>query len=422
MKLIENLKNRLIYPAAYSYVSLQSKRNWLRSLGKKDTVHFAAPYAGQKIMLMALYQKGHIRADVIAALAAAKALGIYVIGVNTLKVSQPDDYRDCLDCYIERFNFGRDFGSYKSGFNYLYSNGLAEQCPRLLMINDSVFFSKKHISKFIEDMFGDEQEVLGATENHEIEHHLGSFCIAMCNAVLNGKKIKKYWRAYKNSDVRPVVIKRGEMELSKALRGSISRLDGFGALYDVTHAVNKLRSDARLFEDVAILSRSSKTHWETFSFSAVLRALYGKYIHSKWSMTGAGVDVEIQNMDEMIMSFGASTSEFKHIVKGLVSNSDTVNVSLESAIDREIISSFADGFSRGSQIHQNGPFLHRIGLAFVKLDGLYRGVFSSEDVELIAEDFAPEQQNSFRKIMYSRPHGKTVYYGWKRAAFDRGLI
>lgn len=422
MTIIDKVKNRLLYPAAYTYVTWQSRCNWWRSVGRKDKVLFANPYAGQKIMLMALYEKGQIRADVMAALSAAKALGIYVVGVNTLKVAQPDICRSYMDCYIERFNFGRDFGSYKSGFNYLYANGLAEQCPRLLMINDSVFFSKKHIAKFVEDMFVDDVEVLAATENHEIEHHLGSFCIAMDNAVLNSKKIKQYWRQYKNSDVRPVVIKNGEMAFSKALRGAISHLDGFGALYDVTLAVSKLRSDPELFEEVATLTRCSKEAWSTFSFADVSKDLHDKYLHSKLSITGTDAGVEIHNMDEMVMSFGASTSEFKRIVRELVSNSDTVNGSLEKVIDREIISNFADSFSRGSQIHQNGPFLHRIGLGFIKLDGLYRGIFSAEDVEIIAEDLIPEQQSIFRKMMYSRPYGKDAFFGWKRAAFERGLI
>lgn len=422
MKIIDRVRNRLLYPAAYAYVTWQSKRNWLRSVGRKDQVHFTSPYAGQKIMLMALYEKGQIRADVIAALAAAKALGIYVIGVNTLKLAQPNNYRDYMDCYIERFNFGRDFGSYKSGFNYLYANGLAEQCPRLLMINDSVFFSQKHIGRFIEEMFVDDIEVLAATENHEIEHHLGSFCIAMGNAVLNSKILKKYWSQYKNSDVRPVVIKTGEMALSKALRGAISHLDGFGALYDVTRAVSRLRTDPELFEDVATLTRCSKEAWETFSFSDVSNDLHDKYLHSKLSITGTEASVEINNMDDMVMSFGSSTSEFKRIVRGMVANADTVNGSLEKIIDREIIANFADSFSRGSQIHQNGPFLHRIGLGFIKLDGLYRGIFTSEDVEMIAEDLNREQQSSFRKMMYARPYGKQVYFGWKRAAFEHGLI
>ena len=46
-----------------------------------------------------------------------------------------------IDCYIERPNFGRDFGSYKTAFMHLFAQGWHEHCPRLLMLNDSIFYS-----------------------------------------------------------------------------------------------------------------------------------------------------------------------------------------------------------------------------------------------------------------------------------------
>ena len=422
MKLSENQKRRLIYPFAYIYVFFQSTLTRLKSFGKKEKLHFAEPYGGQKILLIALFEKGQIREDVRIALEAAKVQGVYVVGVNTLKIDQPDGCREFIDCYIERFNFGRDFGSYKTGFEYLYTNGLAEKCPRLLMINDSVFFSKKHISNFLRDMFVDDVEILGATENHEIEHHLGSFCIAMSNKIINSDKVKRYWRRYQCSDVRPLVIKKGEMGLSKVLRAAVSRGDGYAALYDVTRALEILRSDPVVLEELATLIRSSKLHWNTYLFKTVLDSIVKKYGYCKLSVTRGQVALENKQMDEVELDFGVMTSELKAIAAKIFANTDAVNESLNHVIEQEIISNFADCFSNGSQIHQNAAFLHKIGLAFVKLDGLYRGAFNYEDVEIIAKDLAPEQQNTFRRLMFSRPYGKTVYYGWKRVAFDFGLI
>ncbi|NLC36930.1 MAG: hypothetical protein GX772_10905 [Alcaligenaceae bacterium] len=419
MNIIRSFVSRFIYHSIYACLFLSSMRNGLRSRGKKDVVHFSAPYAGQKILLLALYQKGRIRDDVLALLRAAKSLGVYVIGVNTLKLSAPDDYRDYLSCYIERFNFGRDFGSYKAGFSYIYSQEHAAHCPRLLMLNDSVFFSEKHVLKFLKEMLESDFEVLGATENHEVEYHLGSFCIAMSHAVLNSGKIREYWRNYKCSDVRPQVIKRGEMGLTKALRAAVASPDSIGALYDVTYAVNKLRSDPELFEAVATLSRCSPTFWPTFSFSEVSRALYGKYLHRKLPTD------EIAEGDEdsvETVGLGALASGFKQVALGLEPGPVNEDGPLEELVNRKIISDFAASFSRGSQIHQNGPFLHRMGLAIIKIDGLYRGVFNSEDVEMIAEDLVPEQRDSFRRIMYARQPGDISYFGWKRSAFNRGLI
>lgn len=423
MKLVDQLKNRLMYPAAYTYISLESSFNRLKSIGKKDQVRFAEPYAGQKIMLMALYEKGRIRDDVVAALAAARALGIYVIGVNTLKLGNPDEYRHCMDCYIERFNFGRDFGSYKSGFSYIYANGIAEKCPRLLMINDSVFFSKKHISSFLQDMFVDDVEVLGATENFEIEHHLGSFCIAMSKSVLNDKKLKRYWRSFKCTDVRPVVIKTGEMKLSKVLKRIVSSTGEFRSLYDIAHAALALQEQPDLLSEVANLSRSSEfTECPSFSFSAVSKNIVEKFLHSSAALAGVGVSVDVSELSTINMQYASTVTEFHGFVRDSVTNSDALDATIGQTIKNEVIASFITFFSMGSQIHQNNIFLHKIGLPIIKLDGVYRGMFNPRDVEKLTEDLDSDQQDAFRRIMYSRPYGRAVLFGWKRAVFERGLI
>lgn len=423
MKLVEQLQNRLMYPAAYTYIAWQSKLSQIKSWGKKDQVRFAQPYAGQRVMLMALYEKGCIRDDVVAAMSAARALGVYVIGVNTLKLSSPDDYRDVMDCYIERYNFGRDFGSYKSGFNYLYSQGIAEECPRLLMINDSLFFSKKHMSSFLQDMFSLNAEVLGSTENFEIEHHLGSFCIAISNSVLNHKKLKDYWRSYRCSDIRPVVIKTGEMKLSKVLRSVVSNVGGFRSLYDTAHVAKVLKSNPLVLDGVAYLSRNSDlVDWPRFSFAKIVKSFGANYLHSSASIAGVSVTLEGSELSVVNTQYARSVSEFEDYICNSISNSDVVGKNLSLSIRDEVIAHFIDCFSRGSQIHQNNAFLHSIGLPLIKLDGIYRGMFNSRDIERIADDLDTDQQEEFRRIMYSRPFGGVVLVGWKRAAFMRGLM
>lgn len=423
MKLVDQLKNRLMYPAAYTYVAWQSNLSKIRSWGKKDQVRFAQPYAGQKIMLMALYQKGRIRDDVVAAMSAARALGIYVIGVNTLKLGSPDDYREVMDCYVERYNFGRDFGSYKSGFNYMYSQGLAKKCPRLLMINDSLFFSSKHISSFLQDMFVSDVEVLGSTENFEIEHHLGSFCIAMSNSILNHKKLKNYWWNYKCSDIRPLVIKAGEMQLSKVLKGAVSHSENFRSLYDTAHVAKILKTDQVLLEGLLDLSRNSDlVDWPRFSFAEAVKSFGADCLHSSATIIGMAVSLEGSDLSVVDTRYARSLSELEGYIHNSISNLDTVGEGLGRALRDVVIAHFVDCFSRGSQIHQSNTFLHKIGLPLIKLDGIYRGMFNSQDIEKVAGDLDASQQESFRRIMYSRPFGGNVLTGWKLAAFMRGLI
>jgi hypothetical protein len=115
----------------------------------------------QGILLLALYEKGVLRDDIVRLIEEAKAAGLYVIGVNTLKLRDPSGLSGLLDCYIERPNFGRDFGSYRTGFLHLFERGWAKRCSRLLMANDSVFYTGDKLAKFIDDMMTSEIEVLG---------------------------------------------------------------------------------------------------------------------------------------------------------------------------------------------------------------------------------------------------------------------
>lgn len=424
MNIITNIKNRLIYPAAYAYVSLQSKWNWLKSLSKPDRVVFSTEYQGQNVLLFALFEKGTLRDDVRALLLAAKKQGAYVLCVNTLKLAQPEAYKDLMDCYIEKYNFGRDFGSYKSGFSYLYKAGIAKACPRLLLLNDSVFFSAKNNDAFLVEMFSSSCEVLGATENHEIEHHLGSFCIAFDGAVVRNAKFKKYWVSYSNSDIRPVVIKRGEMGLSKILRKIVSSPENFRALYDVTRAATCLDSDPSLLDEVAVLSRNSDlVGWRKFSFAAVSKSIVSKYLHNTCDLIGVStVNADFDEFKGVDVHYAHSVSSFSGFICQSIVNHEVDHAEVKHAVRAEVVANFIACFAQGSQIHQNNIFLHRMGLPIVKLDALYRGMFSARDIENIAQDLEPNQAESFRWMMYSRPFGGDVLFGWKRAAFYRGLI
>ena len=71
---------------------------------------------------------------------------------------------------------------------------------------------------------------------------------------------------------------------------------------------------------------------------------------------------------------------------------------------------------------QNALLLHYLGLPLIKLDGLYRGMFSSGDVEKLAQQLGPDEVIPFKRLVYSKPFGAEVYIGWKKAAFFHGLI
>jgi hypothetical protein len=95
---------------------------------------------------------------------------------------------------------------------------------------------------------------------------------------------------------------------------------------------------------------------------------------------------------------------------------------LEKRVLEEVQNDLMECFIAGSQIHQNNILLHQLGMPLIKNDGLYRGMFSVEDVQTLANQLGRDEQNHFMRLMYSKPFGGNTLFGWKRAAFYRGLI
>ena len=91
-------------------------------------------------------------------------------------------------------------------------------------------------------------------------------------------------------------------------------------------------------------------------------------------------------------------------------------------VHQELKNDLYECFSFGSQIHQNAILLHFLGMPIIKLDGLYRGMFSPADVENIANQLEEDEVVFFKRMLYSKPFGGNVLSGWKQAAFYRGLI
>lgn len=420
MNLIVKIKNALIRRFAYTIVLLQSLMAYVMTFGKKPIVHFERPYEGQKILLLALYEKGILRPDIENLLDAAKRQGLYIIAINTLKIQHPKTLKDRIDCYIERPNFGRDFGSYKTGFFHFYKRGWEQQCERLLMLNDSLFYSKKNLAKFLKQMVTTEIEVLGATENHEIEHHLGSFCISIKQNILQDWRFKKFWQRYSNTDIRPIVIKKGEMKLSKILRRCVSSIDHYAAFFDQTWIMEKIDKNSEILDHITDYYRvSSLVQWKPPSLKNVAERVINRYLQLDPGLANIEANIEA-NID-------AKTVYFVDRPQGLIKSietsvKDSNMAGLNQRVMYELKNDLSESIGLGSQIHQNGILLHYLGMPLIKLDGLYRGVFVVEDIEKFTDQLQQDEKSYFRRLMFSKPYGGSVLFGYKRIAFFFGLI
>jgi len=418
--MFDRFRSNITYPYARARIGLLSEIARLRSIGRKPVVWWEDPHDGRKIMLVALYQKGGLRPDVIRLMRAARAAGLYVLAVNTLKLSDPQAIRDLADCYIERPNFGRDFGSYRTGFLHLYARGWDRTCPRLLLLNDSIYYNEARLPQFLAEMMDSSVEALGSTENFEIEHHLGSFCLAVGAPVLRHWRFRKYWRNYRLSDVRPTVILRGEMGLTKVLKRCVSRPDQFAALYGAARFNDDLlRDDGLLDFAISNTRRSDLAHGKRATPETLVGYLRQRFTIPQYELAGAEVAIDadvtsinqrrwVTNLGEIEESLGETMTRPEQIERSLVR--------------RSLIGLVGEIFMVGSQIHQNGAVLVNMGLPMVKLDGVYRGVYNLEDVNVIAGIMGERDGRELRRLLLERPYGGHMLFGWKRAAFERGLI
>ena len=138
---------------SFAYLLTLSTINGIKSRSHPPVLRFENSYAGQKILLVALYEKGMPRPDIQMLMKSAKEQGAYVLAVNTLRFTEASAWQGLIDCYIEKHNFGRDFSSYQAGFLHLYSRGWEKTCPRVLMLNDSVFYCSRRTPQFVADLF-----------------------------------------------------------------------------------------------------------------------------------------------------------------------------------------------------------------------------------------------------------------------------
>lgn len=264
-------------------------------------------------------------------------------------------------------------------------------------------------------------EVLGSTENFDIEYHLGSFCIAMNQSILQQPDFEKYWRSYRNSDVRPTVIYRGELALSRTLKKVMKNPSEITALYSAHRFYEEVRSDGELFDFVLRNARTSDIFaWKRVDTRKIASVYRESYLQSILDPDEDSISIELNDERATKHWQLRSLSDVKsYISEGLLADQQQLD---EDAVYEIALKEVIDSFLSGSQIHQNAAVLLRLGLPIVKLDGLYRGIFDMSDVFRVTEQLSGDEQRELRSLLMSRPYGRRYYVGWRRVAFERGYI
>lgn len=416
--------------AIYCYYGVLSIRDDIKTKKYTD-VKIKTDFNGGKVMLLALYEKSSLRTDTLELLKEAKRNNVFVIAVNTLKLEEVNFPNDLTDVYIERDNYGRDFGSYKAGMTYFFENNFQTKCGRLLIINDSVFFSKLGLSEFVKNLFETKVEVLGATENSQHSHHLGSFCISVGEKIIRNGKFKNFWYEYKASNVRPLVIKRGEFGLSKLLKSLVSSEQEFKSLFNISFMERKLREDLEFYKNYYYYRREGVRGWANRSITGmlvndeVLSSYYNQYLIQNRNYSKLLVPGEIHPSSKILVN-DAETSkdenvDYLNVVNFFrtYSNDETF---LDSQFKQRVVALYLDEFTMGSQIHINCLALHHVGLPIIKLDLMFRCVCSMNDIIKLRDQLDESQQEEFMTLMLARLCGDRFLVGLNRLAYQFGIL
>mgnify|MGYP005629519947 CR=1 FL=1 len=450
IKFFTQLRHRLQAPAISVYFNLlgfKAKLKWL--ISRKYKVIKSNDITNQKreVVVFALYQKTKFRKDVINLLEVLRARGAYVVGVNTQKIdeSNKDMIEKYFDVYIERYNFGRDFGSYKTAFTkVIYKNINKSMIDKVLMINDSVYYSSLNLTSFVDSMMNSSFEVAGATENFDIQHHVGSFCIKIDSNIIFNAKLIKYWASYVMNDVRPRVIKKGELGLSKVLLGCVSNESNFGAVFGSKLLMEKLlkEKDQFLFNNIQKLTRqNSNVHWKTFTiqdlFQLTNQNIFNKYAIQNTHTHGSTTNLRMGDASVSETSSSSSNTilsdpdrdkssavfnleDLKNFLKGNLNNYDDDDH--EGEIHEKIAHYWYLVFREGSQIHQNAALLLYLGCPMIKMDGTLRGFWTSKEIEPMRNFMSPEEFDYISKKLYGKNNLGESLIGWKHVAFLKGYI
>lgn len=408
-----------VLPSALTILRIQNFWQFFKTFWKTPMVYKFEEIHSDVLVVFAIYEKNKLRADIKNALVELNRLGYSIFLVNSRKLSQQSrsELAKYVSVYMERPNYGRDFGSYKDAILWTYKN-LTQHIPllkRLLMLNDSVFYSRNNLQSFFSDLIETQSPVFGATINYQKIPHIGSFCVSVNSEVIQNKKFRKYWEKYRKTDLRAHTIKYGELALSRLL-GKISSGDPpLEVLFSGHEITRRLQADEQLLKTIHNASRNSERSWDALRSNIrveMVRMDYHIQLFGSESFFESG---DNNNRFAFAGTFDDGFAAFKSGTNG--NENELLNIYKKS-----LIAFIGDDFEKRSQIHQNATILPYLGCPIIKLDLEFRGVTNTFDRMTICEALHPEDGRELSRLLSTKPWGEMSLSGWKLAAFQWGHL
>ena len=170
-------------------------------------------------MIIASYpQNGQVSENMLKIISILKELDVQVILVSNgaLSDSSISDLGEVCNVVIEQSNAGRDFGAFKTGFEYLKQQPLYNT-DKIIFMNDSTLILPDNFKLMMKKALSTDWNFLGATENYEKIFHVSSYFFGVSKKIFQSDWFGDFWKSYKRISYRGYTINSGEIKLSKLI-------------------------------------------------------------------------------------------------------------------------------------------------------------------------------------------------------------
>ena len=177
----------------------------------------------KKIAVLAIYPRGHLLNSTLRLINQLVSNGYRVVAVINEGTSKHAEYLlqlNLLDITVlSRPNIGRDFGAYKLGIQYIQNLPSYDSFERLVLANDSMYYFPSS-TEFLSKLLKESDPWIGMFVNYQFHIHAQSFFLSFDRSVFSSKNFTDFWSKYFPTNIRNVIIKKGEVKLTSVLMDS----------------------------------------------------------------------------------------------------------------------------------------------------------------------------------------------------------
>ena len=349
--------------------------------------------------------------DLLSTLQAHKVNIIVAVNGNI-----SDDLRSTIKQYAHRVlvreNIGRDFGGYRAATLHLLREGLKPR--RVLYCNDSVAYIKgAALDHLVRTLCDSRHDIVGSFENHEFEHHIGSYVFSISGNAFCNPQFQRFWQRYRPYDIRPYAIKNGEIALSRVLKRC-------GYNIDVVYSAERL-AEALYALDLPRLTELIRYMRPAFRLQP-LDALMTRSIAARSLSDILGGHDE----SEMPPSTGTPTIAAYAARRKMARAARTAGVRGDAVAERLACDAMVDRLmmevTQGSQIHLGFGLFHRVlDAPLIKKDLLARAIYLEHDCTMILERLPADTRAAIMRELVNRGRPLQVR-GFRRFLLKHGLI